>query len=252
MDVDLYDSVSAEVIQGVQLKQKPRWGLRDLSLMVGPYGSGEAHEQHFLASIGSGNWYRPEFDEMLFGRESFVLESIWFHIPGENYASDEFIASWKKEQPIQGLPRLKTSQSFQLEPTEFRLMDSGCMFLSCITRKALEAHNVRLRLRIAKDFDLLFSDGRLCGWLLFDPAHYLVRGWEEPYATEPNDKDRGLLYEYQNLVVQPNIEKMEDEDSSMLQKLKELQSRIKSDSDITNQRAVLKESVDDIIDSFYG
>ena len=45
-------------IDGVCLPFSPRWGLRESSLIVGGYYSGDEHEQHFLQTVGSGNWYR--------------------------------------------------------------------------------------------------------------------------------------------------------------------------------------------------
>ena len=252
MSVELCDSVTAEVVYGIHLQSKPRWGLRELSLITGPYYSGDEHEQHFLRTIGSGSWYRSEFDELRFGKEDMILQSIWFHVPEKSLSSDELINEWRDLEPIDGLLRLKSSQSFQLDPTEFRLMEPDGTLFMCVTQRAISEKDNRLRLRLADDLDLLFANQCLCGWLLSNPSQYLVSSWEAPCINKPDSKFAALLYEYLTLVVEPNVDRMEKGDTNILCALADLQMRIGQVQGSKDHRIVLHESIDGIIKQFYS
>jgi hypothetical protein len=250
--VELHDSITAEVVYGAGLRGSPRLGLRDLSLIVGPYDSGDAHEQHFLQTIGSGNWYRPEFDEFRFAKEDLLLQSIWFHVPEKNLSSEEFFVGWRAEQPVVGLLRLASSEEFELEPTDFRWMEPNGELLACVTQMALGATEAPQRLRIAHDLDLLFANRRLCGWLLSHPARYLVTSWEDPCAGEADSGLAALLHEYSALVAEPYIDQMENEDPDILKELLSLHARLRRENETRNPQRVLRECVEDIIEQFYG
>lgn len=82
------------------------------------------------------------------------------------------ISRWQFETPIKALLTLSQVQGFKPKPMDFRFLDRNGKFLTCITEIALNTSNNRMRLRIAKDFDLLFIEQNLCGCLLSNPIHY--------------------------------------------------------------------------------
>ena len=257
MIVKLQDSCKAKITYGINISHNPRWGLRELSLIMGPYHDGEEHERHFLQTIGSGNWYRSEYEEFRFSKETLLLESVWFHVPEVNLESENFISLWQFEPPVEGLLTLSQPQVFNPEPTTFRWMAPNGEFLACITEMALLNTNERLRLRIANDFDLLFVEQTICGWMLSHPINYLVKSWDEPYSVASDEKiaDEKIaefLYEYLALVADPYIEQMEDEDPEILQRLLSLHNRIVVTNGSVNQRRIISDCIKDIVEQFYA
>lgn len=250
MIVKLCDFVQAEIIDDDQLQSKPRLGLSDLSLMVGPYRDGEDHEKHFIRTIGSGNWYRSEHDEVLFNKENLALESIWFHIPEEN-CQEELIQGWEMVKPCEGTLRLEAARAFQLKQATLRWIDPNGAFLISLLDSSINKHQTKYRLRIADNVDLLFVDENLCGWSLTDPVRYLVGGWDEAYLDEPENKLGKRLHDYLTLVAEPNIDNMENMDPGLLKQLEKLQTSIKAEGKLISQRRVLYEAINEVLITFY-
>lgn len=251
MFVELQDSVMAEVVSGVQLQFNPRLSLRGLSLIVGPYHSGQEHEAHFLQTMGSGSWYRSEFEEFRFGKADHLLQSVWFNLPEENLDSEDLMVAWRSQQPVEGLLRLCSSQEFGPERTDFRWLEPSGELFACVTKTAFIDTKERLRLRIAPDLDLLFAERKLCGWILSQPTLHLVSFWEEPYTTPPDSELPALVQEYLTLVADPYIERMEEGEPEIFQALISLQTRIDVEREAVNQRRVLGDYIKDVIEKFY-
>jgi hypothetical protein len=232
----------------------PRWGLRESSLIVGGYYSGDEHEQHFLQTVGSGNWYRSEYEEFRFRQDNHQLESVWFHVPEVNVEPEkqDVMSLWQFETPIKGLLTLLQVQGFKPEPMDFRFLDRDGKFLACIAEMALTTTKNRLRLRIAKDFDLLFIEQNLCGWLLSHPIDYLVMSWDETSPVTPDEQLASIVYEYLDLIAEPNIEKIEDEDPAILELLLNLYQRTVISPNPIYRRQIIANCIQDIIEQFYN
>lgn len=254
INVELQNSYQAKIIDGISLSFSPRWGLRELSLIVGQYHSGDEHEQHFLQTIGSGNWYRSEYEEFRFRQDNHQLESVWFHVPEVNIEPEkqDLISLWQFETPIKALLTLSEVQGFKPEPMDFRFLEQNGKFLACITEMALNATKNRMRLRIAKDFDLLFIEQKLCGWFLSHPIHYLVMSWDEPSPVTPDEQLASIVYEYLDLIAEPHIEKIQDEDPEMLELLLNLYQRTVTSLKSIYQRQIIANSIQDLIEQFYN
>ena len=251
MNIKLQGSAMAEIITGGELAEQPRWGLRSGSLIIAPYRTGDEHEHHYLETIGSGTWHRSEEDEFRFDKTSRTLRSLWLHVPDRNLPSAEFLGTLQLVPRMEGLLRLTSPQSFSLEPSDYRWLAPDGKVLACIREALAKEPKDSIRLRIAHDFDLLFIEGRLCGWLLWEPARYLVKAWEKPYPSEPTDALISELHDYLDLVAEPNFLRMEDKDPYILRALLDLRERLRDDTGV-GQRQVLRESLDYVIEKFYG
>jgi hypothetical protein len=251
MFIEILDAVRAEIVQSEHMQLFPRWVLRDGNLLIGPYHSAEEHEQHVTQTIGSTDWLWSGSDELRFDKQTLKLQSCWFQAPETNLASGLQLEPWLTAEVKHGLLRLAGAQAFQLEPTEVRWMDANGEMLTCVSERALEDAQDRLRLRVSQDVDLLCADGRLCGWSLLHPARYLVSAWEDSYSEEPGRQLATLLHEYFTLVASSHIEQMEDKDPDMLNALIDLYKRVKSDRDSSEQCKVLQACVGDVLDMFY-
>jgi hypothetical protein len=252
MDLLLDNATIAEAVPGAALPLAPRLGLRSLSLLVGPYRSGDEHEAHVLATIGSGSWHSPDCEEFRFDPHDRVLRSVWLHLPETKLGADDFPDGWGHTPPTPGLLRLGSPPPFGPErPTRRWVAPSGAL-LASVDADALVATNDRRRLRIAPDLDLLFARRRYCGWLLTQPARYLIDEWEEVSLDEPSVGLAAQLRTYLELVAEPNIARMEAGDPALLAALRDLAGRLTREARPTRQHGVLQRSIVEIIDQFYG
>lgn len=253
MNISLTDTIVAGIVSGRQIRWMPKWDLGDHSIMVAPYENGDAHERHFLQTVGSGNWYRSEFDEFRFGKNDLALKSVWFRVPERNLPWSASIDKWKNSELIVGSLCLSSVEPFQIEPTEFRWMEPEGTMLICLTTEGLEAAGNRLRLRIADNIELLFVKGRRCGWILSNPVRHLVFAWQNPRFTEPLSKELPkLVHKYLELVSEDNIDEMENGDVRVLTQLHQLHSSVKRIADGSLQNSVVLKSIEDIVMHFYG
>jgi hypothetical protein len=255
MIIELANSVTAEIIPGNQsLSSCPLLEIRDLSLCIGSYNSGEEHEKHIVYdTIGSGNWYQSDFDEFCFDKTNRLLKSIWLHIPEENiYLEEDFISLWSNESPIIGTLCLIEPDNFSPEPTDYRWFDPKGQMLVCLYEYAISTDFEVTRLRIAQDFDLVFSDGQLQGWILFQPFKYVGKTWEQPRPEEGDIELGSIIHEYLQLISEDTIDKLMDKDSELLQSLLSLKRKTENSDRLGYQRVALKDCIESIVDSFYG
>lgn len=251
MFVNLQDLNTDELVLGTVLPSNPRWGLRINSLVVGPYDSDETYEQHYLETIGSGDWYLAGNEEFRFDKTDNLLRSVWFHIPEVNI-EEELIMVWRDLPLVEGLLRLIPSQEVNPEMGDFRYFEPNGRLLACVTEAALKDSKHRLKLRIAREFDLLFADNQFCGWLLSNPTDYLVYLWDTPCPIKVEDNSIALLVrEYLTLVAEPYIEQMEEAEPKIREQLEKLHNKIDLNHRAVNQCRIIHDAITDILEKFY-
>jgi len=250
--LELQPSVLVDIVPGRQLEYRPRLALRGLSLIVGPYRSGDEHEQHYLDTTGSGAWHAPEDDELRFGKGDRILRSAWLHIPEAHLSAPNVLAPWVTAAREVGLLRLAGAPPNQLDLAYRRILDTRDEALGCVTDLALHVGQERLGLTIAEDVDLLFANGQACGWLLRHPQRYLSDGWQEPPAP-PSEESQlaALLADYLELISQKNMAALEAADPEMHASLRALKNRA-AHIPASPQRDALLAAIDAQIDLFFA
>lgn len=251
MSLVLQDGILAEIVFNANLPWTPRLVISGLSLMLGPYSTKEGHERHFLETWGSGNWYKSEYDELRFNRDNGQLESLWFHIPEKGVQCAQVVSQWMKLSPIIGSLRLTSGANFALNPAGERWYDKSAKSLVCL-QSTLRTPVETLRLKIAPSIDLFFADGQLFGWLLANPENFLVGSWQYPQVDQDDEELATFLDDYFDIVVEPHVEQMQDQDTAVLGRLKRLSQRISVDRGAIGQRLALRGRIDELIDFFYG
>jgi hypothetical protein len=250
MFVKLTNSTTAKIIQeNYFLSYKPRWDVRGCSLTLGAYSNGYEHEHHVATeTVGSTSW----FDELRFDKTKSVLSSVYLRVPEENIDLEDLSKVWMEKSPLTGLLSLADPKYFEPEPTSFRWFDPTGRILICINENALTETQNSLRLRVAIDFDLMFSNKQLCGWILSNPLNYITRGWEQPKPIENDSEIAEIVYRYLHLVSEDFLEQMEDENPDILKVLLDLNQKSKNITSPSYQREVICECIQSIIEQFYG
>lgn len=253
MSFVLQSGISVEVVPDASLQWTPRLGVCGLSLMVGPYVGGDEHERHVLETLGSGNWYRSEYDEIRFSRrDEGRLESLWFHIPETNMESSHDLTAWKDTVPVPGGLRLREKVSFTLDPTDERWCSRNGEIIVCMRKSVHGLPKERLRLRVAPSVDLFIGDQRLFGWAVANPERFLTDSWSY-LPEEAADGELGaLLGEYFDIVTSQRVIQMEDKDPGVLEILKSLDGKIDLRCGAVARRALLHRCIEETIDSFYS
>lgn len=254
MFVHLTNSIAAEVLYCEPLLLQPRWELSGRSLIVGSYYSGQEHEHHVVTeTVGSGSWYKPEFNELRFGKNDLVLKSFWLPIPEENMDLESLIEQWTAQEPLVGLLRLASPEGFSPEQADFRWFDPQGQMLVCVNKSAFSDVESKTLLRCAVNVDLMFANSQLCGWILYQPLNFVTYGWKNSHPLESEDSVlTAATHEYLQITSDPFIEQMEGEDPSVLKVLLNLREKLKEKSIAGYQRKVLIGSIESVIENFYG
>jgi len=249
MIVELANNAAAYVIEGKHLEAQPRWAVHGGDLMLGPYHSKSEWYNHvWKDTIGSTGW---DSSEIRFGLDDSMLQSVGFHLPPNNLTSAPLPLLHSAKHAVPGTLRLLNPTPFTAAALHARWIQPDGSALACVTERALTAEH-GLWLRIAQDFDLLFVDNMLSGCLLSNPTRYLVSSWEDPHPSELDSDLAAMLVEYVTLTAEPYIERMEDEDPDVLRTLSGLYLWLGSTTSNVEQRRILRESVEDIVERFYG
>ena len=247
--LQLQDSIEVEVIEGQNLPWIPSWYPKPGSILIAQHRNTEEYEREFIQTIGSGNGLYLEGEEFRFAKDSLLLQSIFFEPSEENMESNELVKRWLNLKSVKGTLRLVSPQSFRCEPDDYRWMSSDGKLLAAIQDVDWIESSDKFRLRVAQDFDLLFVEQKWCGWMLSNPARYLI----EPNSPADSDSElNSLAFEYVSLVSEPYIEQMDDKDPEILERLIGLRNKINLKDGAVEHRRLIYDCLGEVIENFYG
>ncbi|WP_437781229.1 hypothetical protein [Sorangium sp. So ce1097] len=242
----------AEVLYNQTLPFISEWQFRTLT--VGPRRSSPVYDKHIAGTVGSSYDFG---DEMRFGKEDGLLRGLVLTMPDRNMEdADGAIDTWLSTTRTRALLRLVSPTPFALDGADVRAMDEGGRVLLSTLNGVAQHDGQRLRIAVSTDTDLLFADGRFCGWLLMNPLEHLRYGDEdrrtEPSAVSSGSETLELLRSYLTLVAEPNIERMEDQDEEVKTALAGLKHRAAQASLREPKAREIAAQLDDLLDRFYG
>ncbi|GAB3914099.1 hypothetical protein GCM10029964_124810 [Kibdelosporangium lantanae] len=188
-----------EIVDGPGLAEAPSLLLGNMSVACGSASDPEEHEKHFLATVGSGNWYFSDDDEFRFDPVTGVLRSFRLHVPERNATSYVL-----PDLPVEsGSIRLVELRAFGLESSVLRWFSTDGQQVAGL----YTVDEPDRRVRVAPDFDLLFAGGELVGWVLVRTGF------------------SALLGDYFSLVTEATIDRLEQEDPSAVAAVEALAAR---------------------------
>lgn len=240
------EQAEVEVVPGASLRMPIVLALGALSV-VSWDGDGD-YEQYLLRTNGNSWGLWTGGDEFRFNVTTGLLESLAMHLPEDNITDPDVAAPWLATEPVVGLPRRDDPTAFRSGIAELRwCANDGSVVLALYDNATGEPS----RLRVTDQFDLLFADGRLAGWLLENPERHLAT---ESYVPQPPDPELAvLLRRYYDLIDQLHmIEFYEDEHPEGRKLLTDLRNDIALDRGATHRRAVLAQRLQELEDLWYG
>ncbi len=246
MIVQIVEGVTAEIVLGKILNDMPAWDLG--SIKVGPYVNGLEHEHHYLATIGSGNWYWSP-NEFRFNKSDLLLSSVGVYTGSINLLPNDSV--FPSQETIEGLLRLENAVGFRADmEVESWFEPNGKFLVTLVDQTLLESSDL-IHLKVAPDFELLFHNNVLCGWALHDCCCYLTHTWQVDGKIEPDAAFIGLLIEYIQLTPHENFWKMLDGDSIFLQPLLDLKATVEKQGQ-GKLYSILVPKIEYILSFYYG
>jgi hypothetical protein len=221
------------------------WSLQTLN--AGPPRSSPEYDKHLGSTVGSSyDWS----DEIRFDKQTGRLTSFILKTPEAGTVDPAVASSWLALPRHAGALVLDDrDRGFHVDPLDLRCFAKENALV--VTGAALpRADDESLRLAIGGDVDLLFHRNRYAGWVLGTPLAHLVAapGDKTPGRDEPTL--HALLVEYLTLVVEPNIDRMSDEDPEMRTALEALRVRIHAMD--AAQARTLGTELTRVLETFYG
>ncbi len=257
MIVEIVESVRAEVIMGTNgtnLRATPRWFLSSGKVILGHHYSSQDWLAHSLKSVGSRDaLHIAGYDEVLFDQCDLLLWGVLLHDSEVNVPAG-ILFPWINEQPVTGTIRLISADDFVLDVERVRwIAPDGSAFACLFDDVSYAQGDSLLRLNLADNFDLLFAHGRLCGWLLSHPAHYVVNSWAEPFPDVTDNATDELLHEYMILIEATNVRQLIwNKDPITFRLLANLHERLGYNSDTVPQLRIIRQYLEQIVEKFYG
>lgn len=244
----LAEGVEADMIPGGRLREPALLALDGL-VVTSWAGSGpNGYEGHVLQTHGNswGMWF--DGDEFRFDTTTGLLLSVSMSLPENNLSDPGAVAPWLEPTPVAGVLRREDHKPFTTGIAEVRWCAEDGSVLVGLYGPATGAAAERLRLRVTDEFDLLFADGQLAGWLLENPERHLVGPDDDTLDSQPPDPEFAvLLKQYFDLIDHPHMEELfEEEDPVGRQLLASLRERIALDRGATHRRSVLSEKISDL------
>jgi hypothetical protein len=235
-----------DVVPGHALTTLPGWTLDVLS--VGPFRSAQGYDAHLARTMGSTCDFGDEFR---FGGDTLLLETLILNVPERNLDRGD-LAVWKESPVSPGLLRLRERESFLFDETTARHLAHDGSALLCFFEEIVPTER-RSRLNVAPSLDLLCDDDRYYGWMLSWPVRHLIPGAlggpSSPARLEDDPALVALVCEYQQLVSDDTLDRLNEQDPALKTALTALRERTSPPE--THSRRALRERIDELLDTFY-
>jgi hypothetical protein len=248
------------VESGPGLAGRPGYGLIGQVISCGQAGPILSHDGHATGgTVGDVDWKSlsqaiNQFDEYRFCRLCLRLVSVTVSVP-ENLGgiTPEGASEWGALVPVAGTLRLAgLADSFHVEPAVASRFTSHEVI--ALTENGIApGKEEKVRVEVASGFQLLFSEGRLCGWILNDPEYRIVahHGWASRYS-----RDAGLgrvLCKYMNLVSDPgNSDLLLDGDPGLRRSLLAMMESLRMEDGAVDRRAIMLECIGDTMENWFS
>ncbi|MEV0739227.1 hypothetical protein AB0I51_25565 [Streptomyces sp. NPDC050549] len=206
-------------VSGAPLPYRPRFTPLGGIVSVSPHTDQRSHESLLSETFGSVDWLSSANDEFRFGKADEELKGVTLHVPDEAFAASRAPVTWLDAPPVEGGLRSLVPENFDAPPAGLRWTSPSGDLLLCAYDDASTAPRELLRLRVARDLDLVFADGSYAGWMLAHPAAHLARPGETPAEHEPSAELVQALRVFFGLFVEPGIDRMQDGDPELLGEL---------------------------------
>jgi hypothetical protein len=241
----LAEGVEAEVIPGGRLRAPALLALDELEVTAWAASGPGGYEDYMLRTHGNSWWLWTGGDNFRFDNTTGLLESVSMNLPETNLADPGVIAPWLELTPVVGVLRREDKKSFGADVADVRWCAEDGGVLVGLYGSAMGAVAEPLRLRVTDEFDLLFANGQLAGWLLENPERHLVGPEDDTLGSQPPDPEFAvLLKHYFDLIDHPHMEELFEEEAPIgRQLLASLRDRIALDRGATHRRSVLSEKI---------
>jgi hypothetical protein len=249
--LSLTDGAAAVERTAAPLGQLPRLSLGGGTLRVGDCTSAADREESFATTVGSQDWLWSGDDEIRFARATGELHSLHLKVPQLRPEAAEPTAPWAGLPVTTGGLRLDPPRPFSLTPARDCWISAGGTVLSARYDTPAPRHEA-LRLRVAPSCDLVFSDGRLAGWLLEQPERCLVTAWEVRTESPPDPELATILRDFLPYLAEPLVDRItDDSDPQLLTELRALEERARLRTTGAGRADALAAAVRDLIDDWY-
>lgn len=200
-----------DIIENASLGLNPYWNLEDTSIIIGHYTNMIEHENHYLNTIGVGNWNKPDFDEFRFNKDSYVLESCWLQIPQSNNKNISIELDSMLVKSSNGI--LKFNKN-----TKKVLKEESSLVVSYNheTDHLYGLYNIEestkydFALSITTDFELLFIADEISGWKLKRSSEHLL-----PKPVKTSHKNKIALATYLTFIQEENLDRLDQKDQNL-------------------------------------
>lgn len=234
-----------QIDAGHALGETPSWSIDTLN--VGPTRASTGYDAHVRSTVGSSyDWS----DELRFDKRTGRLVSFVLKTPEAGTLDAAIAHLWLALPSRSGLPVLiDREHGFHIDPLDLRYMSEHARELVAVGAGIAAPDATSLRLAIGGGVELLFHQGSYIGWVLANPIAHLVTAPGEAPQGRDDPALHALLRDFLALVVQPNIDRMIDEEPEMRSALLDLHQRARTADG--PQAAALHAAIARVLNVFY-
>ncbi|MEU2870777.1 hypothetical protein ABZ769_16480 [Streptomyces olivoreticuli] len=244
---DVFAQATGEALAGL-----PHFSVTGGSVAVGGYSDPQTREQQVGSTFGSLDWLWSGDDELRFRRGDGKLVGCLLQVPDHTAEVPAACERWTEVPTVERGLCVDPAQDFGFPPTDVRWIAPNGQSLVCLRQPVPANPKSMVRLRVAQNLDLLFTEDGYAGWLLESPAGHLAESSEFPAEVDDGRELARLFAEYFSIVSFPGIEKIQDEDPEARRELDELERDLLSSRDQSPQMDALLRAVRELIDEWYS
>ncbi|MEU7425550.1 hypothetical protein [Streptomyces sp. NPDC040750] len=195
---------------------------------VAPYGDVKERVRFLADTFGSQEWLWDAPDTLGFDRSSRELVGAEFQLPHESASAEDCARLPSAPAVRPGGLRADEERDCRLEAASVLCRAPGDAVLTCLRDLEVLDAPLEARIGIAPDVALLVQDGTVVGWSLTDPARYLTTAYAAPDPAPPSQATRALLGSCLDLITDPLLEEVQDQDPAALARLAEVHRTLRA------------------------
>ncbi|CRL65751.1 hypothetical protein [Proteus vulgaris] len=207
--------------------------------------------------IGSSHYLGD--DGYIFDTSDNLLSDMFLYIPDNNYVNPEGLNTILSfDSTYASIEIINPIKFTSVSPCDFRYLSRDGDYLLCLSNTSLNGYIERIK--IQNDFEFIFLNQKMIGFLLIRPLEKLVFFDDINYENENENEDKvplsssekNIFITYFYLVDEEGWDKINDGDLLMLSKINEIKNNIIEMNTQHIQLRTLYKQCDFIVNNYYS
>lgn len=248
--LSLNENTAIEIVADINLDLIPYFNAESLTIELAPYNNAEEYAIFNSTNLSNMNVIGYSPDKLYFDTSNKILSGAVLHTNPYQISDSNFIEYWISLDEAIGLPKLRIDKPFPLNPNIKTYYSLKYDYLFSLASEEINPLADSLKLKIAPNTFLLFSNNTLSGWLLEQPWQFLLSKPPKTMLTEDPATVKLIFATFFRLLSNARVDRMLEQDKQIFSELIEFTKILHGYPD--NRFMSLESTIKRLLEDFYN